>query len=186
MKNGMTEEEMRRELTAKWARKNKHPKMPATELSPEQPAPKLAAVVTNRGPELATLAIEAWQKRLDGVPIVTVAHEMGVSIEGAKQLIREAHEAIAEDLKTALNQNRELDLQRTDMILKAFLPAAREGDRDSAAIVLKALTHRARLTGTEPQAQPGHSKPENVLIWIQQQLPAINKIVDALPIELER
>jgi len=180
------EAQKRLELAQKWARNKKFPVMPSTPLAPETPAPRLAEVVEKRGPELATAAIAAWNARLAGEPLVDVAHQMGVSIAAAKALIREAHEAIAEDLKTALNQNRELDLQRTDQILKAFLPAAKEGDRDSASIVLKALNHRARLCGTEPQADPGRSKPENVLIWIQQQLPSINRIVDALPVEFER
>jgi len=182
----ISEEQKRAELVKKWARSRKHPRLETTPLAPDTPAPALAQVVETRGAELTTRAVEAWNARLNGVPIVDVAHQMGISIEGAKQLIREAHEAISEDLKVALNQNRELDLQRTDMILKAFLPAAKDGDRDSAAIVLKALTHRSRLTGTEPPADPGRSKPENVLIWIQQQLPSINKIVDAMPMEFER
>ena len=181
----MTEAEKRAKLVAKWGRQ-KHPKMPATPLAPDAPAPHTAAMVQKRGEELTTLALAAWDKRLNGASIIDVAHGCGLSIESAKALIKEAHEAIAEDLKTTLNQNRELDLQRTDMILKSFLPAAKDGDRDSAAIVLKALTHRARLTGTEPQPDAGRSRPENVLVWIQAQLPAINKIVDSLPIELER
>jgi hypothetical protein len=185
VKKHLTEAEKRERLAAKWE-KRKHPQMPVTVLSPQTPAPKLAEVVEKRGPELAANALSAWNARLNGEPIVDVAHRMGVPLAAAKELIREAHEAIAEDLKTALEQNRELDLQRTDMILKSFLPGAREGDRDSAAIVLKALAHRSRLCGTEPLADPGRSKPENVLIWIQNQLPAINRIVDALPIELER
>lgn len=182
----MNEEQKRAELARKWARSKKHPRMPVTPLAPSAPAPRLAEVVEKRGSELTTQAVAAWNARLNGIAVVDVAREMGVSIEAAKQLIREAHEAIAEDLKVALNQNRELDLQRTDYILKAFLPGAKAGDRDSAAIVLKALSHRSRLTGTEPQPDAGRSKPENVLIWIQQQLPSINRIVDGLPIEFER
>jgi len=184
----MTEQEKREALAVKWTRANrlKHPRLEVTPLSPKSPAPKLAQVIQERGPDLTTKALSAWNARLNGVAIIDVAQQMGISIAGAKQLIKEAHEAIAEDLKTSLNQNRELDLERTDMILKSFLPAAKEGDRDSASIVLKALSHRARLTGTEPPADPGRSNPANVLVWIQNQLPAINKIVDSLPIELER
>lgn len=181
----MNEEEKRAELERKWSKARKHPKMPVTELAPSTPAPALAQVVAERGPELAAGALTAWNARLNGSPIVDVAQSLGLSIEAAKALIREAHAAIAEDLKEALNQNRELDLQRTDLILKSFLPGAREGDRDCAMVVLKALSHRARLTGTEPQADPGRSKPENILIWIQHQLPAINRIVDAMPVEFE-
>jgi hypothetical protein len=48
------------------------------------------------------------------MPIVDVAHQLGVSIEAAKELIREAHAAIAEDLKENLEVNRKLDMARID------------------------------------------------------------------------
>jgi hypothetical protein len=179
----MTEAEKREALAIKWA-KAKHPKLTTRPLEPTTPAPRLEAVVQARGPAAIADALRAWDARLNGEPLVNVAHTFGLSIEAAKQLIREAHAAIAEDLKEAVNQNRELDLQRTDMILKSFLPGAKEGDRDCASIVLKALGHRSRLTGTEPPS-PNQTRPEAILVWIQQQLPAINKIVDALPRELE-
>jgi hypothetical protein len=51
-------------------------------------------------------------------------------------------------------------------------------------VVLKCLAQRSKLTGIEPQPDPGRSNPQNVLVWIQNQLPSINRIVDALPLEL--
>ena len=180
----LTEEQKREALASRWNTKGrKHPVMPRTELAPEAPAPQLARVIEMRGPELTASALYAWNARINGEPIIDVANALGLSIVAAKALIREAHEAIAEDLKVALNQNRELDLARVDSLLKTYLPAAKAGDTDSAAIVLKCLAHRSKLTGTEPQPDPGRSKPENVLVWIQAQLPAINKIVDSLPVE---
>jgi hypothetical protein len=155
-----------------------------TELAPEAPAPELDRVVAEHGAEPTAEALVAWQQRIRGEPIVDVAHEMGLSIAAAKALIREAHDAIAEDLKANLNLNRELDLQRVDGVLKAFYGDACRGDVDSAQITLKALAHRAKLTGVEPLPDPGRSNPANVLVWVQNQLPAINKIVDALPLEL--
>jgi hypothetical protein len=155
-----------------------------TELAPEAPAPQLQAVIAEHGPEPTAEALVAWGQRVRGEPIVDVAHEMGLSIPAAKQLIKEAHEAIHEDLKANLNLNRELDLQRVDGVLKAFYPDACHGDVDAANVTLKALQHRAKLTGVEPPADPGRSNPAGVLVWIQNQLPAINKIVDALPLEL--
>jgi hypothetical protein len=40
-------------------------------------------------------ALKAWDKRINGESILDVAHEFGLSIEAAKQLIKEAHAAIA-------------------------------------------------------------------------------------------
>lgn len=183
-----SEEQKREELAAKWGVKaiNGHQPLTRTELSPQAPAPHLAQVVAKRGEEVTAQALSAWNKRVNGEPIVDVAHQMGLSIAGAKALIKEAHDAIAEDLKETLNQNRELDLARTDQILKTFLPPAKDGSKDAALVVLKALSHRSRLTGVEPlvDKHDNTQRSTNVLVWIQQQLPAINRIVDALPPEI--
>jgi hypothetical protein len=190
----MNEKEKRDALAAKWAAKvkvtlhpNGHPEMPTSELEAAQGAPRTAELVQARGPELAAAAIRAWDARVRGEPIVDVAHQLGLSIAAAKTLVREAHDAIREDLKEALELNREIDLARTDQLIKAYLPEAKEGDDKAATIVLKALSHRARLVGiSEQNPDPNRARPENVLVWIQAQLPSINKIVDSMPIELER
>jgi hypothetical protein len=155
-----------------------------TPLSPEAPAPRLDAMIDERGQELTARALEAWNARVSGVPIVDVAHEMGVSIGLAKKLISEVHEAIRDDLKESLDLNRQLDLERADGLINTFYPRARAGDPDSANITIRALQHRAKLTGIEPLPDPGRSHPQNVLVWINQQLPNINKLVDSLPCEL--
>lgn len=155
-----------------------------TPLSPSAPAPKFQGVLETRGPEQVQQALEAWTARVSGVPIVDIANGMGVSIALAKQLIKEVHEAIRDDLKDSLELNRQLDLERVDGLIQSFYPVARAGDTDSAAIVIRALQHRSKLTGIEPLPDPGRSHPSNVLIWIQNQLPGINKLVDSLPLEM--
>lgn len=160
-----------------------HAPFQRTALSPDAPAPRLEAQIAKHGPELTAAALRAWDARLSGEPIVDVAHELGLSIEAAKELIRQVHKAIHDDLKESLSLNREMDLARLDALLKAYYPAAKEGDLDAANFVVKALAHRAKLTGSEPPPDAGRSKPENVLVWIQAQLPQINRLVDALPLE---
>ena len=155
-----------------------------TELPPDAPAPHLAVVVAEQGSEPTARALEAWNSRLAGSPIVDVAHQLGVSIELAKKLINEVHAAIYEDLKANIDLNRQLDLHRIDAVIKAFLPTAKAGDPDSANVLLRALSHRAKLTGQEPEAPATRlTNPQNVMVWIQQQLPSINRIVDNLPLE---
>ena len=151
--------------------------------NPNDPAPRTAALVQELGPRLSAEALSAWNARLGGTPIVDIAHSLGLDIAGAKALLAEAHQAIASDLKETLEVNRTLDLDRIDQLLATYLPLARQGDDKAAAVVLKSLQHRAKLTGTQPQPDPGRAKPENVLCWIQMQLPAINKIVYALPVD---
>ena len=169
-------------------RKLKKPNLGAelkrTELSPDAPAPRTARLIENQGHEPTEAALCAWEARIKGMPIIDVAHELGVSIVAAKALIRDAHAAIMEDLKENLDLNRQLDLGRIDGLLQVYYPLARAGDTDCAAVAIKCLQHRAKLVGIEALPDPGRSNPQNVLIWIQNQLPNINKIVDALPVEL--
>jgi hypothetical protein len=155
--------------------------MRATPLSPDAPAPRTRAIVAEHGPGLSRAALEAWEQRVHGTPIVDLAYGMGLRIEDAKRLIKEVHAAIAEDLKENLNLNRQLDLDRIDHLLSTYYPQARDGNFKSANVVLKLLAHRAKLSGIEPLPDPGRSHPENILIWVQNALPSINKIVDALP-----
>lgn len=155
-----------------------------TPLDPGAPAPHFKGVLEDRGPEQVKAALEAWTARVEGVPIVDIAHGLGVSIALAKQLIKEVHEAIRDDLKDNLELNRQLDLERIDGLVNTFYPQARAGDTDSAAVVIRALQHRSKLTGIEPLPDPGRSHPQNVLVWINSQMPAINKLVDSLPLEM--
>jgi hypothetical protein len=156
-----------------------------TPIDPETtPAPRTQELIQAQGRELTKRAVEAWGARLAGEPIIDIAAHMGVSIEAAKALIRDAYTALREDLKDTLDQNRQLDLGRIDGLIQTYYPSAREGDIDCANVIMKCLQHRAKLTGIEPAPDPGRtSQPANILVWIQQQLPSINKIVDALPPE---
>lgn len=165
-------------------------KKPAKELKPitkairpQAPAPRLAAL--EHEPAKIQNALAAWECRVRGQPIVDVAKGLGMTIEGAKRLIAEAHDAVREDLKENLELNRQLDLDRIDGMLQTFYPLAKAGDIDSASFTLKCLNQRAKLTGLEPQISGDTSgkAPHNVLVWIQNQLPQINQIVDALPVE---
>lgn len=173
-------------LKARRAKVNGKPNMGAlkrTPLASEAPAPATGALVSKRGSEAVSEAFNAWGARVSGASICDVAHRMGCSIKTAKVLIKEAHEAIAEDLKTNLDLNRELDLARVDGLIASYYGPAKSGDTDSANIILKCLTHRSQLTGLVKPPDPGRSHPESVIVWIQQQLPQINKIVDALPLD---
>jgi len=156
-----------------------------TELAPEAPAPRLGDMIATLGLEPATEAVAAWDARVRGKPVIDIAHELGISIAGCRALIKQAQEAVAQDLKDALELNRELDLARLDGMLGTYYPQAITGNLDAANVTLRCLQHRAKLTGLEPQGAVVNAKqPQNVYMWIQQQLPMINKIVDALPLEL--
>jgi hypothetical protein len=155
-----------------------------TLLAPDAPAPRLTQVMANYGAEPTRAALAAWEARMKGSPVVDIAHAMGLSLEACKTLLREAHDALREDLKESLEMNRQLDLGRIDGLIKAYYPPAVEGHEDSAYIVLACLKQRGKLTGTEAEPDPLRSRqPQNILVWIQNALPAINKIVDALPAE---
>jgi hypothetical protein len=157
-------------------------KLPArTELNANAPAPHIEELKTEHGNFRATQAFRAWSLKVSGEGICDIAHQTGLSIEGAKALIKEAHTAIREDLKENLELNRQLDLDRVDGLLKTYYSSAKAGDEKAASLVLKCLERRAKLTGVEPEPQVNRAEPQNVLIWIQQQLPTINRFVDSLP-----
>jgi hypothetical protein len=155
-----------------------------TQMAQDAPAPAIQALVDKNGKIPTAKALEAWDARVRGARLVDLSHEMGISIESVKLLIKEAHDAIHEDLKANLEQNRQLDLDRIDGLLGTYYPAAKQGDPDCANVVLKCLAQRSKLTGIEPPPDPGRSNPQNVLVWIQNQLPSINRLVDSLPLEL--
>jgi hypothetical protein len=155
-----------------------------TSLPPDAPAPHIEAIIADQGLEPTAEALKAWDARINGAPIIDVAHQMGVSIELAKKLINEVHAAIREDLKANLELNRNIDLHRIDQLILAYLPAAKAGDDKAAVVVLKALQHRAKLTGAEPTPEPVKSaNVESVQAWIVNVLPSINRLVDELPRE---
>lgn len=156
-----------------------------TQLAQDAPAPHLNHMIAQRGPRLTRAAIEAWDLRVRGQALIDIAHQFDISIEAAKLLIREAHEAIGEDLKDNVEQNRQLDLARIDGLLSTFYPAAKAGDDKAATLTLKCLERRAKLTGAEPDPSliTSRTNPQNVLVWIQAQLPNINRLVEALPVE---
>ena len=153
-------------------------------LAPDAPAPRLEKLAAEYGHGLTAKSLIAWGQRLQGRSIIDVAHDLEVSIESAKGLIAEVHDAVREDLKENLDFNRSLDLARIDGLLATHYPRAKEGKVKSAQLVLRCLERRAKLTGVEPLPEPGRSHPTNVLVWLQAQLPSINRIVDSLPTEL--
>ena len=155
-----------------------------TQLAASAPAPRLNTMIAAQGFDPTTQALRAWDARINGCSIIDVATGLNVSTALARTLINEVHAAIAEDLKDNLELNRSLDLARIDGLLACYYPAAKEGDQRAASVVLKALQHRAKLTGQEPEHQPARqTNIESVQAWIVNQLPAINQLVDAMPVE---
>jgi hypothetical protein len=140
-------------------------------------------MIAEAGPEPTEAALRAWDARINGANIIDVAHQMGVSLNLCRQLINEVHQAIHEDLKESLELNRAIDLSRIDGLLSYYYPEAKTGNEAAAAIVMKALTHRARLTGNEPETPTRVTQVDNVQAWIVNQLPQINQLVDAMPVE---
>jgi hypothetical protein len=69
---------------------------------PEAAAPRLEKLVERDGVDPTAKALAAWEARIKGSPVVDIAHAMGLSIDACKVLIREAHEAVRDDLKEAL------------------------------------------------------------------------------------
>jgi hypothetical protein len=174
-------EALRREATSRTADLQLPP---PEELGPDAPAPRLEKLINEYGDLPCAQALRAWQARLNGSSIVEIAMQMGITVQTVKTLIDKVYQAVAEDLKEQLDQNRALDLARIDELIGAHLPKAKSGKVKSAAVVLRCLERRAKLIGIEPLPAPTQNHSQQVLVWIQAQLPSINKLVDSLPPEL--
>lgn len=153
-------------------------------LSPDAPAPRLQELVNEYGSGPCARALLAWQQRLMGSSIIEVATDLGLSIDAAKVLIRQVHEAVAEDLKENIDLNRSIDLARIDSLIAGHMPKAQAGKVKSAQLVLRCIERRAKLIGLEPQPPPTRSASQSVMIWLETKMPAIHTIVDSLPVEL--
>jgi hypothetical protein len=153
-------------------------------LAPDAPAPRLQKLVDELGSGPCARALKAWEQRMMGDSILAIATDLRLSIPAAKELLREVHTAVAEDLKENLDLNRSLDLARIDSIIGAHLPKAQAGKVKSAQLVLRCLERRAKLVGIDAMPEPTRGHQTNVLCWIQAQLPGIAKLVDSLPTEL--
>jgi hypothetical protein len=173
------EDALHREARAR----TEHLQLPEPEpLAADAPAPRLEALVADYGPEPCARALAAWEARLRS--IIDVAHGLGLSINAAKVLLKQVHEAVAEDLKENLEQNRSLDLARIDALLNAHYPKAKAGKVKSSQLVLRCLERRAKLIGIEPLPAPTTNHQTNVLVWLREKMPNINSLVDSLPTEL--
>jgi hypothetical protein len=152
--------------------------------APDLPAPRLQELVGKRGSLPTARALACWAARLNGNSPIEIAVNLGFTLEEVRDLIDEVHKALHEDLKENLDLNRQLDLSRIDSLISAHMPKAKSGKVKSAALILRALERRSKLTGIEPLPEPTRANQTNVLCWIQGQLPNINKLVDSLPVEL--
>lgn len=155
-----------------------------TELAPDAPAPRLQKLIDDYGAGPSAQALRAWQARMMGGSILEVAASLGLSVSAALVLLKEVGEAVTEDLKEAVELNRSIDLARIDALISTYLPRAKEGRVKSAHLVLKCLERRSKLIGLEPLPAPTRSTSQSVLIWIQEKLPAINTLVESMPLEL--
>lgn len=88
--------------------------------------------------------------RLAGADWQTIANQVGYASPGAAcNAVRLALQASLQKQAEVAQELRELTVQRYDRLQAAYWPKALKGDVKAAEIVLKCLTGRARIEGTE-------------------------------------
>lgn len=93
--------------------------------------------------------LEAIQLRRDGLSFTEIGSRLGISRQMANRIVRrELQNLQALSLQEA-DLLRTLEADRLDLLLKSFMPKAREGDHKAADVVLKVIDRRAKLFGLD-------------------------------------
>ena len=120
------------------------------------------------GPDAAPQekVITAHKLRVRGMPWTEIAEYVGFAsakvaqVEVRRYLQRSALEMEATERQEMLD----LELDRLDALQTAYWPAAMVGDIDSAKIVLKVISQRAKMMGFEKLAEKGNVSSRTLII----------------------
>lgn len=88
---------------------------------------------------------EALQMRKEGVTYPDIARKLGYADHsGARGLVEKG---LSELTREPAEELRDLELSRLDDIIRGMYPRMKEGDHNAANAMVKAMDHRAKLTG---------------------------------------
>ena len=92
---------------------------------------------------------EGLALRRAGHGYAEIGRRIGMTREGARQMVMRAYAKLSEEIMEETAKAREVELDRNDAILTAWWDAAQQGDDKAAGIVLKALAQRHKILGLE-------------------------------------
>lgn len=95
---------------------------------------------------------DALALRRAGHGYAEIGRRIGISRQGARNLVIKAYQALSEEMKEETAKARDVELDRNDAILTAWWDLAQQGDEKAAGVVLKALAQRHKILGLETQS----------------------------------
>jgi len=106
----------------------------------------------------------ALDLRIEGKTFEVIAKTLGISRQGAWDLVDRELKRLAEDTKDQAEELRALDLERVDFALRGLVGKVRRGVPPAAQAYLKALERRAHLLGLDAPSRHEHSGPDGAPI----------------------
>jgi len=117
---------------------------------PRQPG-QIAHLNALRHDERETRRAKAWALRLDGFTVRQIAERLNVSVGGAAQYLQESLAELRTNSHESADSWRQLQLDRLESVIAAWLPIARDPAHPEAArgaaVVVRACETQARLLG---------------------------------------
>lgn len=114
---------------------------------------KWVKVTKNRSHPARVVATEnqlhAIELRKDGLNYDQIAEVLKISRQGAWQLVNDGLKNYRRVTAEAVEEVRELEVQRLDRLLMGHWEKAMSGDDKSAGVVLKIMERRSRLLGLD-------------------------------------
>ncbi len=110
---------------------------------------KAKAVATVRGKDALAL-------RCEGLTFAAIGTRLGVSLQRAHQLVKDALAAVAAERKDLAEHQLEFELSQIDSVVRGMAPKSARGDAKAGAVILKAMERRAKLLGLDAPDKHEH------------------------------
>lgn len=153
----------------------------------------------------AEQAYQVWIKRCEGYSPEEIAEEFGLKAYEVSDLLWRTHEEHRKRLGEVIEVYREMEVTRSDMMLKRWMkimlmdsivvekieqgePIARDSIEypiKAAYICLEVMKFRCRLLGLYPADKvEEHQNPADLLAWLQTQVSVVKQVAEGTPKDL--
>lgn len=110
-----------------------------------------------KAPTEALRIKSALQLRIEGMTYAQIGEELGISMQAAHQSIKASLERVAADRRDLSRLVLDLELERTEFVLRSLATRVEAGDHNAANSYLRALERRAKLLGIDAPDKHEHS-----------------------------
>jgi hypothetical protein len=151
-------------------------------------------------PQAMETGYEIWQMRKRGLSRFEISRRLSIPMEAVTKILGEFEHQFYPDISASIQHHASLDLERLETLIGTWLPTAVSGplqvtrvDKhgavsnewdaevplNAAATIVAAIRTRTQiLAALRPEVTNGKdSSSTNTLIWLQQALPGVQKVV---------